>query len=229
MKHSRVAAAGALRRVRIPEKKKVGEYLVADTLAAVVALVQMNVLELHTWNAIFERIERPDRLVFDIDPGPDVPWGQVVSAARAVREVLQALELISFVKTTGGKGLHVVVPLVPDRGWDDCLDFACGVAEALARQDPDRYTTGFRKAGRERKILIDYLRNNRTNTSICAYSVRAREGAPASMPISWNDLKPTLQPERFTVETVGSHLARRRVDPWKAYWRTKQRLQSRVR
>jgi bifunctional non-homologous end joining protein LigD len=224
MKHARVAAAGALRRVRIPEKKKVGEYLVADTLAAVVALVQMNVLELHTWNATFERIERPDRLVFDIDPGPDVSWGQVVSAARAVREVLQALELISFVKTTGGKGLHVVVPLVPDRGWDDCLDFACGVAEALARQDPDRYTTGFRKAGRERKILIDYLRNNRGNTSVAAYSARARAGAPVSTPVTWEEVTPRLKPGRFTVETLPGRLARLPRDPWHDYGRTRQRI-----
>jgi bifunctional non-homologous end joining protein LigD len=113
---------------------------------------------------------------------------------------------------------------VPELDWSVCLEFARQVAGITVEQDPAFYTMDFRKAGREDKILIDYLRNNRTNTSICAFSVRARQGAPVSMPISWSDLKPSLAPERFTLKTVPTYLRRRRVDPWQDYWRTRQRL-----
>src|SRR5437899_2358957 len=177
MKHSAVWAPEGLRRVRIPEKKKIGEYLIADSLPALIGLVQMDILEIHTWNSTIDHLEQPNRIVLDLDPGPDVPWPRVIEAARLVRAALAALALESFVKTTGGAGLHVVVPLVPDAGWPECLAFARGVAEAIERQDPRRYTTTFRKAGRERRILIDYLRNNRTNTSVAAFSTRARPRA----------------------------------------------------
>jgi bifunctional non-homologous end joining protein LigD len=229
LRHSKVWGPKTIRRVKIQEKTKVGEYMVVDSIDGLISLAQMNVMEIHTWNSTVDHLEQPDRLVLDLDPGRNIRWPQVIEGAGLVRSMLSALGLKAWIKTTGGRGLHVVAPIVPEHDWSYCLEFARAVALLMVERDPAGYTTDFRKAGRENKILVDYLRNNRTNTSICAYSVRAREGAPASMPISWNDLKPTLQPERFTVETVGSHLARRRVDPWKAYWRTKQRLQSRVR
>jgi bifunctional non-homologous end joining protein LigD len=114
--------------------------------------------------------------------------------------------------------------LTPSRDWAECLEFARAVAALIAEREPDLYTMDFRKAGRSRKILIDYLRNNRTNTSICAFSVRARRGAPVSMPIAWADLKPEATPDRFTVASVPAYLAKRRADPWRDYWTTKQRL-----
>jgi bifunctional non-homologous end joining protein LigD len=224
MKHSPVWAPEALRRVRIQEKKKVGEYLVADDLTAIVGLVQMGVLEVHTWNSTIEELERPNRLVIDLDPGDDVGWPEVVAAARSVRSALEALDLESWVKTTGGRGLHVVTPLRPQADWSECLAFARGLSEALERAEPDRYTTEFAKAGRGRKILIDYLRNNRTNTSIAAYSTRARDGAPVSMPLRWEDLRSTTQPRSFSVMTVPPRLARLAEDPWKGYWSCRQRL-----
>ena len=128
--------------------------------------------------ALKEGEVQPDRIVIDIDPGRAVGWPAVVDAARAVRELLRALELESFVKTTGGRGLHVVVPLVPRADWTECLDFARAIAETLERRDPARFTTRFAKLERDDKILIDYLRNNRTNTSIAAFSTRARANAP---------------------------------------------------
>ncbi len=128
----------------------------------------------------------------------------------------------AWVKTTGGRGLHVVVPIVPEHDWATCLDFARAMAFLIVERDPAHYTADFRKAGREDKVLVDYLRNNRTNTSICAFAVRAREGAPVSMPVTWADLKASLRPGRFTV-TAGRPLVKRR-DPWKDYWRTRQRL-----
>jgi bifunctional non-homologous end joining protein LigD len=224
MKHSPVWAPEALRRVRIQEKKKVGEYLVADDIAAIIGLVQMGVLEIHTWNSTVDDLERPNRLVIDLDPGEEIGWPEVIAAARSVRSALAALDLESWVKTTGGRGLHVVVPLRPHADWSECLAFARGLSEALERAEPRRYTTEFAKAGRARKILLDYLRNNRTNTSVAAYSTRAREGASVSMPVRWEDLRPSAQPGSFSVTTVPQHLARLAVDPWKDYWSCRQRL-----
>jgi len=226
MKHSKVWAPPALRRIRIPEKTKLGEYLVADSVAAVVSLVQMDVVEIHTWNSRAEHVEKPDRIVLDLDPGPEVSWRQVVDAARLVRGALRALGLQSWVKTTGGRGLHVVAPLLPERDWSECLAFARDVALAVERQHPRLYTTRYAKTGREAKILIDYLRNNRTNTSIAAFSTRARPGAPVSFPLDWEELTPRLDPLRLTVRSVPRRLARQRVDPWAGYFRARQRLRA---
>ncbi len=224
MKHSKVWAPPALRRVRIQEKRKVGEYLIADTAAAVVSLVQMDVLEIHTWNTRIDNVEHPDRIVFDLDPGSKVPWSKVIESARLVRQMLEAVGLASFAKTTGGSGLHVVVPLVPRADWKQCLAFSRALAQAIERYDPDHYTTVFAKLGRERKILIDYLRNNRTNTSVAAFSTRARDGAPVSMPIRWEALTAALKPRAWTVLTAERRLSSLRSDPWRDYWTTKQRL-----
>ncbi len=224
MKHSKVWAPKALRRVRIKEKTKLGEYLIADDISGIVSLAQMDVLEIHTWNSIFEDVERPNRLVFDLDPGDEVDWPAVVRGARMVRDALTALKLESFVKTTGGRGLHVVVPLTPDADWKQCLDFSRALSERFEQAQPELYTTVFAKAGRSRKILIDYLRNNRTNTSIAAYSTRAREGAPVSVPLTWEELRVSLDPGSLTVLTVPKRLARLKTDPWAGYWKCRQKL-----
>jgi bifunctional non-homologous end joining protein LigD len=224
MKHSKVWAPPALRRIRIQEKTKLGEYLIADSLAAVISLVQMDAIEIHTWNSRAGHVEEPDRIVLDLDPGPRVSWAEVVEAGKLVREALRALRLESFAKTTGGRGLHVVVPILPERNWSECLAFARSLAIAIERQDPRRYTTRFAKSGREAKILLDYLRNNRTNTSIAAFSVRARQGAPVSIPVSWAELTPRLDPLQFTVRSVPRRLERLRRDPWEGYFRARQRL-----
>lgn len=224
LKHARAWGPSALRRIRIQEKTKVGEYLVADTIEAVVSLAQMGIVEIHTWNSTDDDIERPNRLVWDLDPGPAVSWKRVVKAALVVRDVLKTLGLSSWVKTTGGRGLHVVAPLTPKRTVAECLDFSRAVSEAIARTDPASYTTQFAKTGRENKILIDYLRNNRTNTSVCAFSPRARPGATVSMPLAWDELQET--PERWTLLTVPRRLRRIRSDPWKAYWHTAQLVSS---
>ena len=224
LRHTKVWGPKAIRRVKIQEKTKVGEYMVVDTLEGLVSLAQMNVLEIHTWNSTIDRVERPDRIVFDLDPGQRVGWTQVIAAAKEVRKVLTAIRLKAWVKTTGGRGLHIVLPIVPDLDWSECLEFSHAIATLMVEQSPAKYTTDFRKAGREDKILIDYLRNNRTNTSISAFAVRAREGAPVSMPIDWADLKPSLKPERFTVRSAAAYLARRRADPWRDYHRSKQQL-----
>jgi bifunctional non-homologous end joining protein LigD len=185
-----------------------------------VRITQMDVLEIHTWNTRADRVELPDRIVIDLDPGKDVAWTAVIAAARLVKRFLEALDLESWVKTTGGRGLHVVLPLERQRPWDECLAFARSVADALTRHDPNVFTTTFGKRGRERLILVDYLRNNRTNTSIAAFSTRARPGAPVSTPIGWRELTPRLDPLTFTVETVERRL--RRPDPWRDYFTSRQ-------
>lgn len=224
MKHSKVWAPSALRRVRIKEKTKLGEYLIADDIAGIVSLAQMGVLEIHTWNSVFEDVDRPNRVVFDLDPGDKVEWPAVVRAARMVRDALAAVKLESWVKTTGGRGLHVVVPLLPHADWSQCLEFSRALSERFEQAQPELYTTAFAKAGRERKILIDYLRNNRTNTSIAAYSTRARQGAPVSVPITWDELRVSLNPQSFTVLTVPKRLAKLKVDPWTGYGKARQKL-----
>ncbi|HEU5254739.1 MAG TPA: DNA ligase D, partial [Vicinamibacterales bacterium] len=224
MKHSKVWAPKALRRVRIKEKTKLGEYLIADDISGIVGLAQMDVLEIHTWNSVFEDVERPNRLVFDLDPGDDVEWPAVVRGARMVRDALTALKLESFVKTTGGRGLHVVVPLTPHADWKQCLDFSRALSEQFELAQPELYTTAFAKAGRSRKILVDYLRNNRTNTSIAAYSTRAREDAPVSVPLAWEELRASTDPDSFSVVTVPKRLAKLKTDPWAGYWKCRQKL-----
>jgi bifunctional non-homologous end joining protein LigD len=210
-----------LARVKIREKTKVGEYLAVVNAAGVVALAQMGIVEIHTWNSTIDDVERPNRLVWDFDPGPEVGWKPVVEAAIALRQLLDTLGLQCWVKTTGGRGLHVVSPITPHRTWDECLAFARAVADALTKTNPSLYTTAFPKEGRERKILIDYLRNNRTNTSIAAFSARARPGATVSMPVSWRQLTARLKPEAFTVSSVPN---KRTTDPWRDYFSTRQKI-----
>jgi bifunctional non-homologous end joining protein LigD len=224
MKHVNVWAPDALRRVTIQEKTKLGEYLIVEDLAGLISLVQMNVLEIHTWNSTVTELELPDRLVFDIDPGPDVQPQAVVAAARLTRSLLEKSRLASFVKTTGGAGLHVVVPLKPSAGWDECLTFSRNLAQLMVDHDPRLYTITFRKKGREKKILMDYMRNNRTSTSVAAYSPRARPRATVSLPLSWDELNPALLKRQYNVRALPKRLAGLKADPWKDYWKCHQSI-----
>ena len=225
MKHSKVWAPPALERVNIQEKTKVGEYLVANSAAALVSLAQMDVLEIHTWNSrdLPRRAARPSRARHRSWPG-DLLARCHRAQPRLVRRVLEGVGLASFVKTTGGRGLHVVVPLVPSADWSECL--ACRAALPTRSSRTIRRATRrvSPKPGRERKILIDFLRNNRTNTSVAAYSMRAKPHAPVSMPLAWAALSPRVTPDAFTVKTVPARLARLRRDPWADYWTCRQRL-----
>lgn len=212
-----------LRQVEIPEGSGSGLTMIVDDVAGLVALAQMNVLEIHTWNARASRIEQPDRLVFDLDPGPNVAWSAIVEGAVHVRAALELLDLESFVKTTGSKGLHVVVPLVPAAGWPESLAFTRTIAQAISRAEPGRYTAALAKAGREDKILIDYLRNRRGATSVGVYSSRARPMASVSVPVAWDDLGPDIHSDTFRVNDWRDWLTRRR-DPWAGYAGVRQRL-----
>jgi len=224
-KHVGFGVPKTVRVIRIQEKTKVGEYIVVDDLKMLISLVQLGVLEVHTWNARADRLEQPDRLIFDLDPDPAVGWEGVVEAARNVRERLERLGLESFLKTTGGKGLHVVVPITRGPDWDDCVLFSRALAEAIEADEPDKYVTTMAKAKRKGKVFLDYLRNARGSTAVAAYSTRARPGAPVSVPIAWEELdEPSLRADAWTVATLGPRLASLKKDPWADYGRTRQRL-----
>ena len=224
MKHSGVWAPPALRRVAIHEKTKIGEYLVVDDLAGLISLVQMGILEIHTWNAVARELERPDRVVFDLDPDPSVGWERVVEGAQALRSRLDALGFESFVKTTGGKGLHVVVPLRPGSTWEESFAFARAVSEELEKAKPAAYTTAMPKAQRRGRILVDYFRNNRGNTSVAAYSTRAKPGATVSTPIGWEELEKGVKSDQYHLGNIRERLESLRADPWKRYWTVRQRI-----
>lgn len=217
-------AKAPIRRVQIQEQKKLGEYLVVDSAAGLVALVQGDILEIHVWNATVTALEKPDRLVFDLDPGAAVGWREVVAAARLLRDELAAYELDSWVKLTGGKGLHVVVPFRAEHAWSEVFAFSRRVAEALVRKDAAAFTVEYGKAGRERKILVDYKRNHRAAVAVAAYSARARVNAPVSAPVSWAELQSSSESDAVTLRNVRERLERRRSDPWKDLWRSRQRL-----
>jgi len=217
MKHAPEGRLPALRRIHLREKKASGAYLLVDTQAGLGALAQMSVLEFHTWSSTEADIDAPDRLVFDLDPGPAVAWRDVVRAARTVHDRLRHLKLPAFLKTTGGRGLHVVVPLRPEVAWGPTLAFARSVAEAIAAEEPALYTTALPKAGREAKIFVDYLRNQRGATAVAAFSTRARPGAPVSVPLDWDELDDVSPARPLTVRSLPGRLAALKRDPWHAY------------
>jgi bifunctional non-homologous end joining protein LigD len=194
-----------------------GVYTYVDSAAGLVALAQLGVLEIHTWGASRDDLERPDRFTLDLDPDPGIPWIRVAEAALELRGFLGELGLVSFLKTTGGKGLHVVVPIEPGPGWAEVKEFSRLVAAAVAADWPGRYTLNISKAKRKGRILIDYLRNGREATAIEAWSTRARPGAPVAVPVRWEELADGVTPEAFNVRNAVDRLDRLDADPWEEY------------
>ena len=218
------AAAGLISDHIKRHKDGHGEELIfVDDLDGLLTLVQAGVLEIHVWGSIIERVEYCDRIVFDLDPGDDLPWAAVNAAARELRERLGDLKLKSFVKTSGGKGLHVMLP-TDGTPWDEAKDFAHAMVLAMAADSPDKYVTKMTKSIRGGKIFLDYLRNGRGATSVCAYSTRARAGAPLSVPVTWEELGPKLTPNKFTLLNIGRRLAKMKRDPWADLGKVKQKL-----
>lgn len=201
-----------------------GAYLFIRNVKGLIALVQMGVLEIHTWGSRVDRPERPDRVVFDLDPGEGVGFADVIEAAHQLRRALANRDLVSFVKTTGGKGLHVVVPIVRSYDWPTVKAFARSTAKAMAADAPSRFLIRMPKAERKGRIFIDYLRNDATATAIAPYSTRAKQGAPVAVPLAWDELTPELDPAIFNVETVPQRMERLGRDPWAEMARIHQRL-----
>jgi bifunctional non-homologous end joining protein LigD len=227
-----VATGGGTPLVQVMIKEKATDdapepFLIVRDAPGLVALSQLGVLEVHTWNSVADRVDHPNRFVMDLDPGPEVAWSDVVEAARLVHEVLRAVGFESYLKTTGGKGLHIVVPVAPVLDWDANLALSRAIAGLIVRQDPRKYTISLPKAGRERKILIDYLRNHRGSTSVAAFSTRRQPTATVSVPITWDELGPAVAPGTFTVANVPDRLRELgRHDPWEGYWTNRQQVRS---
>jgi bifunctional non-homologous end joining protein LigD len=204
-------------------------YTYVDSVAGLVSMVQMGVLELHVWGAKRDNPERPDLFILDLDPAPDVAWERVVATALFVRQELGELGLESWCKTTGGKGLHVVVPIARRSGWDEVKEFTRQFCRMLSDKVPGQYVTNMSMAKRKGKIFLDYLRNARGATAISAYSVRARRVCPVSTPLSWAEVTPSLDPEAFTPATVVRRLSSLKHDPWEGFWTSKQALTKSMR
>jgi bifunctional non-homologous end joining protein LigD len=224
-KHAGRGLASGIRKVEIAEgsgvsrERKRREYMVVDDLEGILGLVQMSTLEIHVWGSRDDRLEHPDRLVFDVDPDVSLPWQRVVEAARRLRERLGELGLTSFLQTTGGKGLHVVLPVARRMDWDGTRAFCRAVASDVERREPKRYVTTMSKHKRHGKIFLDHFRNARGATAIAPWSTRARPGAPVATPIAWDEAD-DVRPDGFTVTSLVERLAEQ--DPWHDWFDVRQ-------
>ncbi|MDQ0142084.1 DNA ligase D [Cupriavidus necator] len=198
--------------------------LTADSPEAIVAAAQMNVVEFHTWNSTARHIDRPDRVIFDLDPGEGVAWETMLEAAMLVRTLLDELGLQCWLKTSGGKGLHVVVPLAPRRSYDEVKAFSHAAVKHLAATLPQRFTARAGAANRKGRIFVDYLRNGFSQTTAAAFSARARPGLGVSMPVSWEQLSRLKSGAQWTIRDAREYLSFQLADPWQSYWQTRQTL-----
>jgi bifunctional non-homologous end joining protein LigD len=224
-KHIGLGLPAGIRSVPVPDKKngKIEQYLTLNTAEGLVGLAQLGVLEIHPWGSKNESLETPDRIIFDLDPDESIDWKILASTAKEFRARLESLGLDSFVKTTGGKGLHVVVPIRPESEWPVVKDFAYNLVRGIEKKNPDLYVTKMTKAIRKNRIYLDYLRNDRGSTAVAPYSTRARPGAPVALPLEWKDLNAKTRPA-FHVTDFDSWKKRLSTDPWAEMPRIKQRL-----
>jgi bifunctional non-homologous end joining protein LigD len=199
-RHPQQTLKGRISTVQDPEDKE--PLLCVRNVKDIVTLVQFGVIEMHPWQTHIDKLDKADRFILDLDPAPDVPFGAVTLAAQLVRGRLEELGLKSIVKTTGGKGLHVIVPLRPAATWPVAKGFAKAIADALARDEPKIFLATASKAARKGRIYVDYLRNDRGSTAVGAYCLRARQGLPVALPIEWLEVKESLRPADYTIDTV---------------------------
>ncbi len=216
-KHHADSLGDDVHAIALEQKSGREQYLYVDDIEGVIDLVQMNTLEFHPWGARVDDPERPDRMVFDLDPGQGVRWPAVVAAARDMRDGLRRAGLRSFVRLSGGKGLHVVVPIARGPSWDAVRGFCDAFAHAMVERAPERYVATMSKAKRPGKIFIDWLRNARGATSVASWSLRARKGAPVAVPLRWEDLGGIPRPAAFDLAAAKQRAARLRKDPWAGF------------
>ena len=223
-KHLRNNMGGDVHGIEITDSSGKQQYLCISEPAGLLELVQMNVLEFHPWGAKSKDPDRADRIVFDLDPHPSVAWPRVVSAARELHRQLKSIGIISFLRTSGGKGLHVVVPLKPAIPWDDAKAFAKAFADAMTAMHPAEFVATAGEKNRKGKIFIDWLRNYRGSTSVASYSLRARPDAGVAMPLAWTQLGKLDSAAQFTLANAGNYVRRRSSDPWADIDKIKQSL-----
>jgi len=223
-KHLSAGMPTAIHPMRLKESGGYKQYVSVRDVHGLIALVQFGVLEIHPWGCAPGKIEVADRVVFDLDPDPAVKWPRVIAAAKEVRERLTAIGLQSFVKTTGGKGLHVVAPLSPPMPWDPVKNFTQAFAAQMAADAPGDYIAKSSKAARRGKIFIDYLRNQRGATSVAPYSTRAKPGATVSMPLDWSELSARVKSDAFDANNTPRRLKRLQRDPWREFFALRQTI-----
>jgi bifunctional non-homologous end joining protein LigD len=223
-KHISQGMPGVIRQVPIEEDRKLEHYMAIDDLEGLLALVQFGALELHVSGARTGDPNRPDRLVFDLDPDPALAWARVEEGAISVRERLAKLGLQTWVKTTGGKGLHVVCPIAPTLDFDLAKAFCKAIADDMVAREPRKYVATVSKARRTGKIFLDYLRNASAATAVAAFSTRARTGAPVSTPLGWDELASGVRSDHFTVRNLPQRLAALRRDPWHGFAECRQKV-----
>ncbi len=224
-KHFLEESSAGLRVVRIPNADKDPDFVVCDSPEGLLHLAQVGAVELHSWGAVMPRPTHADRLTLDLDPGADLPYAPVRDAALAIRKLLKDLGLESWVKTTGGKGLHVVVPLgKPRPDWDTAKDFARNITLFMERLAPTMFTSKTGEKNRKKKIFVDYLRNGFGATAVAAFSPRWRPGVGVSTPVAWEEIDRDIRGTHFNLHNVPDRLAKQRKDPWKDYWQASQAL-----
>ncbi len=217
-KHHNPSTPGSIETVKIKEKDGgSADYLIIRDRAGLIGAAQIGGLELHVWGSREDNLEKPERMIFDLDPDEDLGFEQVKKAALELREVLDRVGLRSFPLLTGGKGVHVIVPIARTRGWPEVKAFCRGLAGMLANSAPDRYVAQSSKAKRKGRIFIDWMRNERGSTAIAPYSPRNRDNAPVATPVSWSEFPAFDSAAAFTMQTIGPRLTKLRSDPWNGY------------
>ncbi len=210
--------------ITLEEEKGKGDYITIDSLNGLIELVQLNSFEIHAWNCRKDKVMNPDQIVMDLDPGDEVPWKTTIKAAFELKEVLEGLNLKSFVKLTGGKGIHLHVPLSPEYSWDEVKAFCHTLSLYLVEMNPRLYTANMSKAIRAKKIFIDYLRNGYGATAVIPYSLRAKEKSYVALPITWEELKKVKSSQEYNLGKTLMKLKRRKKDPWAGIEKLKQKI-----
>lgn len=227
-KHFTDSIPKTLKSIPILEHGAYEPYIYINNVQGLMGLVQIGVLEIHPWGSRNSHLEKPDRIIFDLDPSPEIKWHEVIECARVINQFLTYLGLKNYVKTTGGKGLHIVIPIQPTRSWEVIGQMSKRIADMMVEIHPTKYIATMSKAKRRGKIFIDYLRNVRGATAIAAYSTRARDNAPIAVPLTWEELSPKIKSDTFNIKNIKKRLNSLKTDPWQNFFKTKQSITDKI-